>query len=149
MAKEVKIKLTDAQRAKIKGATGQEMSEIRVPSLGKNAAAKAVSARASEAMSMRSARDIQVARAALSQRASGITASRINAARTVTAARQASARAAAKAAAPRASAKAAAPRASAKAAAPRASAKAAAPRASAKAVAPRASMRSTDDVESF
>ena len=41
MANEVKIKLTDAQRAKIKSATGKDMSEIRVGSLGKNPAVSA------------------------------------------------------------------------------------------------------------
>ena len=38
MANEVRIKLTDEQRAKIKKSTGQEMGEIRVASLGANAA---------------------------------------------------------------------------------------------------------------
>jgi len=34
MANEVKIKLTDAQKAKIKEATGKELTEIRVESFG-------------------------------------------------------------------------------------------------------------------
>src|SRR6266545_4874526 len=38
MSKEVRITLTDAQKAKIKAATGKEMGEIRVSSLGKNVA---------------------------------------------------------------------------------------------------------------
>src|SRR5437867_11227247 len=39
MAKEVRITLTDVQKAKIKAATGKTMSEIRVSSVGKNLAA--------------------------------------------------------------------------------------------------------------
>jgi hypothetical protein len=39
MAKEVRIQLTAAQKAKIKAATGKSMDEIRVSSLGKNVAA--------------------------------------------------------------------------------------------------------------
>jgi hypothetical protein len=38
MAKEVRIALTPAQKAKIKDATGKTMGEIRVSSLGKNLA---------------------------------------------------------------------------------------------------------------
>ena len=38
MANEVRIKLTDEQKAKIKEATGQEMGEIRVSNLGHNPA---------------------------------------------------------------------------------------------------------------
>jgi len=38
MANEVRIKLTDEQKAKIKEATGQEMGEIRVSNLGNNPA---------------------------------------------------------------------------------------------------------------
>src|SRR6476659_6092577 len=38
MAKEVRIELTPAQKAKIREATGKTMSEIRVSSLGKNIA---------------------------------------------------------------------------------------------------------------
>ena len=38
MAKEVRIELTPAQKAKIKEATGKSMGEIRVSSLGKNLA---------------------------------------------------------------------------------------------------------------
>ena len=49
MANEVKIKLTDAQKEKIREATGKDMPEIRVESFGGNAAlsptTKAVSAR--------------------------------------------------------------------------------------------------------
>ncbi len=39
MAKEVKIKLTDDQKAKIKKGTGQDLSEIRVSAVGANPAA--------------------------------------------------------------------------------------------------------------
>jgi hypothetical protein len=50
MANEVKIKLTDAQKAKIKEATGKDLPEIRVESFGSSpavsTASKAVSARA-------------------------------------------------------------------------------------------------------
>jgi hypothetical protein len=50
MANEVKIKLTDAQKEKIREATGKDMPEIRVESFGGNAAmsptTKLVSARA-------------------------------------------------------------------------------------------------------
>ncbi len=38
MAKEVKIELTEAQKAKIKAATGKTMSELKVTSVGKNVA---------------------------------------------------------------------------------------------------------------
>ena len=38
MAKEVRITLTPAQKAKIKAGTGKSMGEIRVSSLGKNLA---------------------------------------------------------------------------------------------------------------
>ncbi len=38
MAKEVRIQLTEAQKAKIKAATGKTMAEIRVSSIGKNLA---------------------------------------------------------------------------------------------------------------
>jgi hypothetical protein len=38
MAKEVRITLTPAQKAKIKAGTGKTMGEIRVSSLGKNLA---------------------------------------------------------------------------------------------------------------
>ena len=38
MAKEVRVQLTAAQKAKIKSAIGKTMSEIRVSSLGKNVA---------------------------------------------------------------------------------------------------------------
>ena len=38
MGNEVKIKLTDAQKAKIKEATGKDMPEIRVESFGGNPA---------------------------------------------------------------------------------------------------------------
>jgi hypothetical protein len=41
MAKEVKIQLTAAQKAKIKAATGKTLSEIRVSTLGKNIAVSA------------------------------------------------------------------------------------------------------------
>ena len=69
MANEVKIKLTDAQRAKIKSATGRDMTEIRVGSLGSNPAVsspkKTLSARsARDIASARSARDIASARSA-------------------------------------------------------------------------------------
>src|SRR5262249_33080895 len=40
MAKEVRIHLTPAQKAKIKSATGKTMAEIRVSSVGKNLSAK-------------------------------------------------------------------------------------------------------------
>jgi hypothetical protein len=48
MAKDVKIKLTDEQKAKIKKGTGQDLSEIRVSAVGGNpaAATKQASARA-------------------------------------------------------------------------------------------------------
>ena len=36
MAKDVRIQLTAAQKAKIKSATGKEMAEIRVARLGRN-----------------------------------------------------------------------------------------------------------------
>ncbi len=38
MSNEVRIKLTDQQKAKIKKTTGQEMGEIRVASIGANTA---------------------------------------------------------------------------------------------------------------
>jgi len=38
MTKEVRIKLTATQKAKIKAATGKSMGEIRVSTLGKNLA---------------------------------------------------------------------------------------------------------------
>jgi hypothetical protein len=38
MANEVKIKLTDEQKAKIKEGTGQDLPEIRVSNVGENAA---------------------------------------------------------------------------------------------------------------
>jgi D-sedoheptulose 7-phosphate isomerase len=41
MAKDVTIKLTAAQKAKIKAATGKNLAEIRVSSLGKNVAVSA------------------------------------------------------------------------------------------------------------
>jgi len=41
MANEVRIKLTDEQKAKIKEATGKEMPEIRVGNLGENPAVSA------------------------------------------------------------------------------------------------------------
>ena len=53
MANEVKIKLTDEQKAKIKEGTGQDLPEIRVSSVGNNpaltptTAPKMASARAS------------------------------------------------------------------------------------------------------
>jgi len=40
MAKEVRIHLTPAQKAKIKSATGKTMGEIRVSPVGKNLSAK-------------------------------------------------------------------------------------------------------------
>ena len=40
MAKEVRIHLTPAQKAKIKSATGKTMAEIRVSPVGKNLSAK-------------------------------------------------------------------------------------------------------------
>ena len=50
MSNEVKIKLTDAQKAKIKEATGKDLPEIRVETFGSSPAvspaSKAVSARA-------------------------------------------------------------------------------------------------------
>ena len=62
MGNEVKIKLTDAQRAKIKSATGKEMTEIRVGSLGNNpavsASKKTISARSARELSARSAREL-------------------------------------------------------------------------------------------
>ena len=42
MAKEVRIELTPAQKAKIKEATGKNVPEIRVSSLGKNVAVSPV-----------------------------------------------------------------------------------------------------------
>ena len=41
MTKEVKIELTDAQKAKIKAAIGKTMSELRVTSVGDNVAVSA------------------------------------------------------------------------------------------------------------
>ena len=71
MANEVRIKLTEEQKAKIKEATGQSVGEIRVSNLGHNVAvtpnvsAKAVSARsAKEALSARSAKEALSARSA-------------------------------------------------------------------------------------
>ncbi len=62
MANEVRIKLTEAQRAKIKSATGKDMTEIRVGSVGNNPAVstskKTISARSARSMATRSARDI-------------------------------------------------------------------------------------------
>ena len=49
MANEVRIKLTDEQKAKIKEATGKEMPEIRVGSLGDNPAVSAKTVSASKA----------------------------------------------------------------------------------------------------
>ena len=43
MSNEVKIKLTDAQKAKIKEATGKDLPEIRVESFGNAPAASAPS----------------------------------------------------------------------------------------------------------
>ena len=40
MAKEVRIQLTPAQKAKIKSGTGKSMGEIRVSPVGKNLSAK-------------------------------------------------------------------------------------------------------------
>src|SRR5689334_16921186 len=50
MAKEVKIELTEAQKAKIKAATGKTMSELKVTSVGTNVAVSTseTSARISE-----------------------------------------------------------------------------------------------------
>ena len=71
MANEVKIKLTESQKAKIKSATGREMSEIRVGSLGGNpavsASKKTISARSARSVeSARSARSVEAARSARS-----------------------------------------------------------------------------------
>ena len=104
MANEVRIKLTPEQKAKIKSATGKEVSEIRVGSVGNNPAVSGKSPASQEA----------APRAAMRQNA----------------ARLAAPRAAAKSAAPRAAMKTAAPRAAMKTAAPRAAMKTAAPRAS-------------------
>jgi len=46
MSNEVKIKLTDAQKAKIKEATGKDLPEIRVESFGGAPAAAPVTSRA-------------------------------------------------------------------------------------------------------
>ena len=46
MANEVKIKLTDEQKAKIKKGTGKDLSEIRVSAVGKQASARFVATRA-------------------------------------------------------------------------------------------------------
>ena len=61
MAKEVRIKLTDAQRSKIKSAIGKNMTEIRVTSLG--GSTKAVSARALRADTAKSAVSARALRA--------------------------------------------------------------------------------------
>jgi len=59
MAKEVRIELTAAQKAKIKAATGKVLSEIRVSTLGKNLAVHAKSLRSAstraDSASLRSA----------------------------------------------------------------------------------------------
>lgn len=65
MAKEVRIKLTDAQRSKIKSAIGKNMTEIRVTSLG--GSTKAVSARAIRAQATRGDVDAVSARALRAQ----------------------------------------------------------------------------------
>ena len=49
MAKEVRIALTAAQKAKIKAVTGKTLSEIRISSLGKNLAVHAKSLRSANA----------------------------------------------------------------------------------------------------
>ena len=58
MAKEVRIELTAAQKAKIKAVTGRTLSEIRVSTLGKNLAVHAKSLRSNatraEGQSLRS-----------------------------------------------------------------------------------------------
>ena len=50
MSKEVKIKLTDEQKAKIKKGTGQDLSEIRVSAVGANPTAATKQASAKKAM---------------------------------------------------------------------------------------------------
>ena len=59
MGNEVKIRLTDAQKAKIKEATGKDLPEIRLETFGTPAApsvSKAISARAAgKAVSARAA----------------------------------------------------------------------------------------------
>ena len=49
MANEVKIKLTEEQKAKIKEGTGQDLREIRVTNVGSNPAAATTQASAARA----------------------------------------------------------------------------------------------------
>jgi hypothetical protein len=123
MANEVRIKLTADQKAKIKSATGKDMSEIRVGSVGNNPAVSGKNPASPEA-SARFAARMATTRAA---------------------SRTAAPRAAAKTAAPRAAARTAAPRAAAKTAAPRAASRTAAPRSASRTASTRASMRSSQE----
>ena len=56
MGNEVKIKLTDAQKAKIKEATGKDLPEIRVESFGSSPARRRATAPALRASNTRLAR---------------------------------------------------------------------------------------------
>ncbi|MGH9367652.1 MAG: hypothetical protein ACRD3M_08260, partial [Thermoanaerobaculia bacterium] len=67
MGNEVRVKLTDEQKAKIREATGKEMGEIRVGSLGDNPAVSAKTISAAKAT--RAARAISAARATRAARA--------------------------------------------------------------------------------
>jgi len=100
MANEVRIKLTNEQKAKIKEATGKEMTELRVESVGGNPAfspvapklsARATAARAASARAT-SARAESARATAARSTAARSTAARSTAARS-TAARSTSARA--------------------------------------------------------
>jgi hypothetical protein len=59
MAKEVRIQLTAAQKAKIKSATGKEMAEIRVARLGKNLAVSPATGLSAKDMSIK-AQDMSI-----------------------------------------------------------------------------------------
>ena len=56
MSKEVRITLTEAQKAKIKAATGKTMGEIRVSKLGKNLAVSPAAGLSAKDMSIGSQR---------------------------------------------------------------------------------------------
>ena len=55
MANEVKIKLTDAQKEKIREATGKDMPEIRVENFGSNPALSPTDSKLSSSVSARKA----------------------------------------------------------------------------------------------
>ena len=80
MANEVRIKLTEAQRSKIKSATGKDMTEIRVGSFGPNPvvtpATKTLTARAQTSRAMNARQQTARAETARQQTARAETARR-------------------------------------------------------------------------